>query len=368
MVDTGPLMKLGRYEVKEKIAAGGMATGYRAVQTGVGGFRSVVAIKLLHNHLAPDKHFKKMFTEEARVGAVLNHRCLLNVLDYGEEEGVSYIVTEYFPSSSLEELVEKKKKVPLAEALYILAEAAEGLGALHVAKDIDGKRKMGLVHRDISPQNILIGQDGRVKVIDYGIIKKEDPTEKTRAGLVKGKLRYMSPEQACGGPVAPPSDLYSLGAAFLRCVTGQKPHGGGNTAEIMASARTGIDYLTMGKKAKLPASVKKILERLLNPDASLRYESGEELAKEARKALAEESTGYDVSTFRRWVESVPGVGRARRKKKKAGKPGEDLIESPTGIVRRPYSGEGIHPKWVFGGLAALFLMALCAHLLSSLTG
>jgi eukaryotic-like serine/threonine-protein kinase len=331
----------------------------------VGGFRSVVAIKLLHNHLATDKHFKKMFIEEAKVGAVLNHRCLLNVMDYGEEEGVSYIVTEYFPSASLEQLVEKKKKVPLAEALYVLAEGAEGLGALHLSRDIDNKRRMGLVHRDISPHNILIGHDGRVKIIDYGIIKKEDPTEKTRAGLVKGKLRYMSPEQACGGPVGPASDLYSLGAAFLRCVTGQKPHGAGNTAEIMARARTGVDYAELTRKVKLPASVKKILDKLLNPDATLRYTSGEELARAVRQALAEESPDYDVSTFRRWVESIPGVG-GKPRKAGAKKKSDDLVESATGLVRRPYMGDGIHPKWVFAGLATLFVMALFAHLLESI--
>ncbi len=359
-------MKLGRYEVKEKIASGGMATVYRAVQVGVGGFRSVVAIKILHPHLAPEAQFKKMFLDEARIGALLNHRCLLNVLDYGEEEGVSYIVTEYFPSFSLEELVEKARKVPLNEALFILSEAAEGLQALHEARDIDGKRKLGLVHRDISPHNILIGHDGRVKIIDYGIVKKEDPTEKTRAGLVKGKLRFMAPEQATGETVEPATDLYSLGVVFLRCVSGDKPHGSGSTAEIMARARTGLDAEPLAKKAKLPANVRKIIDKLLLPDPKERYRTASALGTEVRKIVAKESPGYDINTFRSWVEKYirKGAGGGRKRGKKAA---ETEIQG-TGIVRVPPSGEGIHPRWVFYGLAALFGVALLAHLIDSLFG
>jgi eukaryotic-like serine/threonine-protein kinase len=366
-METGPLMKLGRYEVKEKIAAGGMATVYRAVQVGVGGFRSIVAIKILHPHLASDDHFKKMFLDEARIGALLNHRGLLNVLDYGEEEGVSYIVTEFFPSLSLEELAVKARKVPLPEALFILAEAAEGLEALHTAKDIDGKKKLGLVHRDISPHNVLIGHDGRVKVIDYGIVKREDPTEQTRAGLVKGKIRYMAPEQASGKPVEPATDLYSLAVLFLRCVTGVKPHGTGTTAEIMARARNGVELEPLAKKAKLPEAVSKVLEKLLDPNPKERHKSSAKLATEVRKVLAGEAPGYDLSTFQLWVEKhVKKKTRAPRSKaaKKAAAASEIL--QGTGIVRVPPSTDGIHPRWVFYGLATMFGVALLAHLLTAL--
>jgi serine/threonine protein kinase len=366
-METGPLMKLGRYEVKEKIAAGGMATVYRAVQVGVGGFRSVVAIKILHPHLAGDDHFKKMFLDEARIGALLNHRGLLNVLDYGEEEGVSYIVTEYFPSFSLEDLAAKARRIPLHEALFILAEAAEGLEALHTAKDIDGKKKLGLVHRDISPHNILIGHDGRVKIIDYGIVKREDPTERTRAGLVKGKVRYMAPEQAAGAKVQPATDLYSLGVVFLRCVTGDKPHGTGATAEIMARARNGIELPPLAKKAKLPADVVSLLEALLNTDPKARPRSAAELNTHVRQLLAEESPGYDLGKFTQFVESHVG------KRRKAASPripeandAATAILQGTGIVRVPPSNDGIHPRWVFYGLAAMFGVALMAHLVTSL--
>jgi len=361
-------VKLGRYEVKEKIASGGMASVYRAVQTGVGGFRSVVAIKILHPHLARDKQFKKMFMEEARIGALLKHRCLLNVMDYGEEEGVSYIVTEFFPSLSLEDLAERARKIPLAEALYVLAEAADGLHALHEARDINQKKRLGLVHRDISPHNILIGLDGRVKIIDYGIIKKHDATERTRAGIVKGKLRYMAPEQACGGPVSPQSDLYSLGIVFLRCITGQRPHGSGSTAEIMAKARVGVDYDTAAKKAKLPQSVKKLLARVLVPDAAGRYPSALELGADVRKALASLSQGYEVNSFRQWLEknSAPPGKRGRRKRKKKKEEPRPATLETIGLVRTRVRGPGIHPKWVFYGLGILFILALAAHLLDKL--
>lgn len=365
-METGPLMKLGRYEVKEKIAAGGMATVYRAVQVGVGGFRSIVAIKILHPHLASDDHFKKMFLDEARIGALLNHRCLLNVLDYGEEEGVSYIVTEFFPSISLEDLAAKVRKIPLHEALFIISEAAEGLEAMHTARDIDGKKKLGLVHRDISPHNILIGHDGRVKIIDYGIVKREDPTERTQAGLVKGKVRYMAPEQAGGGQVGPASDLYSLAVVFLRCVAGGKPHGTGSTAEIMARARSGVDLEEMAGKVKLPGAGRAILDKLLDPDPRKRHRSAAELAGDLRKLMSSEAPSYDMGTFRQWLEkrikkkSGAGKGKTARKERDA----SEILQG-TGIIRVPPSTDGIHPRWVFYGMATMFGVALLAHLLKA---
>ena len=367
-METGPLVKLGRYEVKEKIAAGGMATVYRAVQTGVGGFRSVVAVKILHSHLARDQQFKRMFLEEARIGALLKHRCLLNIMDYGEEEGVSFIVTEFFPSVTLEDLTARARRVPLEEALFAFGEAADGLHALHEATDINDKKKLGLVHRDISPHNILVGLDGRVKIIDFGIIKKEDPTENTKAGVVKGKLRYMAPEQACGGPVSVRSDLYALGVVFLRCVTGKKPHGTGGTAEILARARVGVDHAAVAKRAKLPEPVRKILAKLLNPDAKERYESAARVAEDLRAYLAKISPGYEGNAFRRWLEQNAAApakrGKARKKQAQAA-PLADALTA-IGVVRTRSSGPGIHPKWVFYGLGGLFILALLAHLLDKL--
>lgn len=350
---TGPLLKIGRYEMKEEIASGGMATVYRAVQTGHGDVRSVVAVKVLHSHLARKREFQKMFLEEARVGAMLQHRCLLNVLDYGEEEGVSYIVTEYFPSLSLEQLVGKVKKVPLNEALFCLAEAAEALHALHEAKDLEGN-KLELVHRDVSPHNVLVGTDGRIKLIDFGIVKRKDPTEQTRTGIVKGKCRYMSPEQAAGKALGQPSDIYSLGIAFLRIVSGVRPHGDGDTGQIMARARTGLDPSKLARRAKLPKEVGELVGRIVAAKPGDRPKSALEVAKEARTLLASYNPSYDVHDFEKWMSTVGQKPRRKRgAKAPAAKPGRPL-----------YTGPGIHPKWVFYGLGTLFLVALLAHLLN----
>jgi len=356
---TGPLVKLGRYEVKEKIAAGGMATVYKAVQTGVGGFRSQVAIKLLHPHLANEDSYRRMFHEEARIGALLEHRCLLKVLDFGDEEGIAFIVTEYFPSLSLEELVTRAGKLPLAEALFVLSEAAEGLEALHQARDIEGKKRLGLVHRDISPQNVLIGTDGRVKLIDYGIVKRDDPTEKTRAGVVKGKVRYMSPEQAAGGSVDARSDLFSLGVVFLRCLTGEKPHGTGDTGEILARVRDGKDLVRQMAEARLPPPVAALVRKLVAHDPVARPASAQEVAAEARKLLNETNPGYEGHAFRTWLEKAgPSKKPARRRGK------TEMAKEPDAPAAAPppAPATGIHPRWVFLGLTALFLAALLAYL------
>lgn len=363
---TGPLMKVGRYEVQEKIGAGGMATVYRAIQTGIGGFRSIVALKLLHPELARDKQFRKMFLEEGRIGALLNHRCLLQVTDFGEEEGFYYLVSEYFPSVTLEELIRKARKLPLSETLFVLAEAAEGLDALHSAVDLDGK-ELGLVHRDVSPHNLLVGFDGRVKLIDFGIVKQREDSNRTRAGVVKGKCRYMSPEQAGGKRVSPQSDIYSLGVVFVRTLTGGRPFGQGSTGEILARARGGLDWEPLVARLGLPENVMDILRGMLAPDNNARYKSGMEVAEAARKALATVSSPYDSHSFVAWLQrvvrksdqadkstTIPPTGRRKAKK-----------VAPAATVVQPIEPSrldigGIHPRWIFVGMGILVLASLLA--------
>ncbi|GEM_PF-5744116 len=371
---TGPIVKIGRYEVKDKIAAGGMATVYRAVQTGIGGFKSLVALKILHPHLAKDPQFKKMFLEEARIGALLSHRCLLSILDYGEEEGVSYLVTEYFPSLTLEELVLKAKRLPLHEGLYLLAEAAEGLHALHEAKDMEGKR-LGLVHRDVSPQNILVHGDGRVKLIDFGIVKKEDPTERTVPGVVKGKVRYMSPEQASGKRVDLRSDIYALGIVFLRLVTGVKPHGSGDTGEIMARARAGVEVEPMLKRLRLPEAGVELISRMVATRAEDRPPDALTVARSAREILLSMVSSYDPHSFSMYLEGLSKEG-TRKGRNPAKEPEEARPDQPRGkkppspnttIAQSGSAGQaGIHPKWLFLGLLSLFGAALLAWAIGKL--
>ena len=357
-------MKLGDYELNELIATGGMAEVYRAVKVGPSGFRAPVAVKILLKNLARDEQFRKMFIEEARIGALLKHRCLLNILDFGEVEGVSFIVSELFASISLEDLIDKTGRIPVEAALFILAEAAEGLEALHAAKHPETGKKLGLVHRDISPHNILIGDDGRTKIIDYGIVKKSDPTEKTRAGLVKGKLRYMAPEQALGGPVGPQADLYALGVVFLRCVSGLKPLGTGTTGEIMARAQVGVDVNEMAKKARLPKPVKLLANDMVKPGAQDRIKTASDIVRRARKILSDLAPEYDHNRFQKWVEDTDRKKPRRGKRKKKAPVQSD--PQPTGIVRIESQGRGLHPKWIFFGLSVLFGVALLAHLLNML--
>mgnify|MGYP002640132548 CR=1 FL=1 len=373
-MQTGPLVQIGRYEVKDKVASGGMATVYRAVQTGIGGFRSVVALKVLHPHLAREDQFRKMFLEEARIGALLQHRNLLPVLDYGEEEGVYFLVTEYFPSDSLEQLIKKAGKIPLQEALYILAEVADGLGALHEARDLDDKR-LGLIHRDISPQNVLVGTDGRLKLIDYGIVKKDDPTEETRAGVVKGKCRYMSPEQAGGEELTPASDIYALGVVLVRMLSGKRPHGEGSTGEIMARARTGLDPEGELKRLKLPENVRDIIQKMLEKEPGKRHKNATEVVQEARKALSSVASPYDMHSFQGWLtrQSSPrkkGAKGARKSPAASGKKGDVGTRHRSSLRAEPsyMDTRGIHPKWVFFGLAGLFGVALMGYLISQLVG
>ncbi len=366
---TGPIVKIGRYEVKDKIAAGGMATVYRAVQTGIGGFKSLVALKILHPHLAQDPQFKKMFMEEARLGALLSHRCLLSVLDYGEEEGISYLVSEYFPSMSVEELVGKAKRLPIHESLFVLAEAAEGLHSLHEVKDMDGKR-LALVHRDVSPHNILVGLDGRVKLIDFGIVKKGDPTERTVPGVVKGKVRYMAPEQASGRQVDARCDIYALGLVFLRMVTGSKPHGVGATGEMMAKARAGLDLEPVLRKLRLPEAAEKLLRSMLAVKPDDRPADALVVARTVREILAGMASSYDVHSFAMFLEGIKnreGRKKATEDAAEGAKPAAGELDKPKGRGSDGQSDSenvGIHPRWLFLVLLGLFGAALVAWLSS----
>ncbi len=213
----------GNYEILRKLAAGGMAEVFLAKHRGLGGFERLVCIKRILPHLSEQEDFIKMFQDEARIVANLIHPNIAQIYDIGNLDGMYYIAMEYVRGEDLRRVynqeVARGRAMPLEPAAHIVMGAAAGLDFAHRQTSIDG-RPLGIVHRDVSPQNILITYDGHVKLIDFGVAKAEGKLNETRSGVLKGKYSYMSPEQASGDPIDGRSDLFALGITLYEVTTG----------------------------------------------------------------------------------------------------------------------------------------------------
>lgn len=276
--------KLERYEILAKLAAGGMATVYVARVQAVAGFERLVAIKVLHANLAHEDEFIRMFQDEARLAARIRHPNVVPTIDVcdAKEAGCGYfIVMEYIEGDHLGALMSSahkaEERLPLPVVLRMVADALGGLGAAHALRD-DAGRTLNLVHRDVSPHNIMVGRDGVVRLTDFGVAKAEDRLTHTRDGQVKGKLAYMAPEQAVSGATDARSDLFSVGVILWECMTGQRLFRADTTAGTLnkllrepIAAPSSIDP----SLAPLDALIAKALAR--EPDA--RFQTADEFAR-----------------------------------------------------------------------------------------
>ena len=215
----------GRYELLRKIAIGGMGAVYLARQKGPVGFQKLLVLKRLLPHLSEDDEFIQMFLDEGRIAAHLNHPNIAQIYDLGDVDGQYFIAMEYVHGEAVGPLglraQQRKVVIPLGLKCRIIADAAAGLDHAHQARSPSG-RKMGLIHRDVSPQNVLVGFNGNVKLIDFGVAKVSGKLSQTIVGTIKGKHAYMSPEQARGEELDARSDVYGLGTVFYELLTNQR--------------------------------------------------------------------------------------------------------------------------------------------------
>ena len=215
----------GNYELIERLATGGMAEIFRAKQLGLEGFEKEVVVKRILPHLAREAQFIKMFLDEARIAARLSHPNVTQIYNLGAQGGTYFIAMEYVDGRDLREVWRmceaRGEPMPPQYACRIIAEAAAGLHHAHKKTNKQGK-PLGIVHRDVSPQNILISSTGDVKVVDFGIAKAADSSTHTRAGVLKGKFAYMAPEQAAGGRVDRRTDIFALGVVLHELLTGRR--------------------------------------------------------------------------------------------------------------------------------------------------
>lgn len=279
---------LGRYALYGEIAAGGMATVHIARLIGSVGFARTVAIKRLHPHLAKDPDFVSMFLEEARLAARVRHPNVVATLDVVQEDNELFLVMEYVAGESLSRLVRKTRekggRIPPRFVVAMVCQALEGLHAAHDATSERGT-PLGIVHRDVSPQNIHVGIDGVARVLDFGIAKATNRVQETRTDQIKGKVAYMSPEQLAKGPIDRRADVYSASVLLWEALTGARLFKADDVPSLVYSIMNDEIKPPSQVAPDLPLGMDAIVMKGLERDASKRWESARAMAVALEKIL-----------------------------------------------------------------------------------
>jgi eukaryotic-like serine/threonine-protein kinase len=304
-----PGKELGQYELLLPIAQGGMATVWAARRKGLRGFQKTVAVKTMLPSLSDDPQFETMFLEEARLASGIHHPNVAEILDLGEQDDILYIVMEWVDGEALSVLSRAAAKgnmpFPQRIALRVAGQACLGLHAAHELRDpLNDDQLLGLVHRDVSPQNILVTYDGHVKLVDFGVAKATNRASgETTAGQLKGKVPYMSPEQARGGQVDRRTDIFAMGIVLYKLTTGAHPFAGENDLVTMRNIISRPALPPRLKKPDLPADLEQVLMKCLHKDADKRYQTMLELERAVQAVLAKDPpvTDDDISMFARTV-------------------------------------------------------------------
>jgi tetratricopeptide (TPR) repeat protein len=273
--------RYGKYLLLEKIATGGMAQLFRGKLVGVQGFEKIIAIKQILPHLSAEKELVDAFIDEAKLAALLNHQNIVQIYDFGQVEDSYFISMEYLFGKDLRAIASKSREreapLGLQNALYIATRICAGLDYAHKLKGFQGKA-LNLIHRDISPQNIFITYEGEVKIVDFGIAKAASQSTITQMGMIKGKVAYMSPEQATGNPIDHRSDIFSTGILLYEMLSGKRMFQG-DTMQILAKVRKGDFDPPEAAIPGLPITLYKVLHKALEKEPSDRYQTcGEMLA------------------------------------------------------------------------------------------
>ncbi|CAM3417475.1 serine/threonine protein kinase [Corallococcus sp. ZKHCc1 1396] len=276
-------VRFGNYRLIDRIAVGGMAEIFLAHQVDSRGDETPIVIKRIRPHLSKHAAFVKMFLNEARLASQLNHPNIVQIHDLGKIVDSYFIAMEYVSGRDMRRIVPKAEAMgipfPLVYALKIASCVCAGLHYAHVKKDLHGN-PLNIVHRDVTPENIVVAFDGTVKVLDFGIAKAANQVEETRSGEIKGKLSYMSPEQCLGRPLDCRSDIFSLGTVLYEWLTGFKLFTGESDVAVMRSITEAKIYAPSYFREDLPERVEAILMRALARDRERRYATAADMQRD----------------------------------------------------------------------------------------
>jgi len=289
--------RLDRYELIGEIATGGMATVFLARLGGVGGFQRFVAIKRLHPHLANEEEFVQMFLDEARLAAVIHHPHVVPILEVGTSDSGYYLVMEYVEGDTLARIVARAMSggdfVPRPILVRCLLDSLAGLHAAHELTDERGQL-LGLVHRDISPQNILVGVDGSSRITDFGVARATSRLSNTGAGRLKGKLAYMAPEQTRGEDLDRRTDLFAMGTILWEVLAGQRLFKASTEAATLSRVLIRPIPRIIEANPDVPPEFEEVTARSLERDPNRRFQSAAEMA-DALERVAKEAAKSSTS-------------------------------------------------------------------------
>lgn len=304
--------RFGKYELQRKLAVGGMAEIFLATYTGPEGFKKHVAVKRILPHLTEDQDFVTMFLDEARLVARFNHPSIVQIFELGQVQQRYFLAMEYVHGVSMSKVLKAcaKKQVPfpLEYGAKILANACEGLEYAHNFTDADGT-PLNLIHRDVSPQNIMLSYDGVVKVLDFGIAKAAGNIYQTRTSSLKGKAAYMSPEQITQkSGLDRRSDIFSLGIVLFEFATGKRPFGGDTELELMMSIVQSAPTDPKQINPNVPEDLAKVMYKALDKDRNKRYQTAREMRAELEHFLLSRQVLVDSYTLGNFVREVVPPG------------------------------------------------------------
>lgn len=304
---SGPADRLGRYELLRRLGSGGMAEVHLARAAGLEGFQKLVVLKRILPHLSADQEFVRMFLAEARLAAILDHSNVVQVFDIGKEGADYFFTMEYVYGENLQTILRairrKGDALPLELAVAIAIGAATGLHYAHDRVGFDGM-PLQIVHRDVSPTNVMVTYDGCVKVADFGIAKVTSRTDVTQAGIRKGKVPYMSPEQCRAQPLDRRSDVYALGIVLYECATMGRLFDGDNEFGVMNRIVNGDVPLPSTKRQNFPKDLERIIMKALASDRDRRYASGAEMVADLERFARERKLRVSSSALGEFMHAL----------------------------------------------------------------
>lgn len=297
----------GRYRLIEKIAAGGMAEVYKAKVEMFGGVEKIVVIKRILPQFNGDIEFMKMFEDEAKISSGLQHANLVHVFDFGRIDGSYYLAMDYVEGADLQSVLRechfRRIPIPMELSVLLVSEMLRGLDYAHRKSDPSGK-KMGIVHRDISPANIMISYDGNVKLMDFGIAKAKSKSSTTQIGTLKGKYSYMSPEQARGEEVDFRSDIFSCGIICYELVTGVRPFRGKSELEILERVKAARYDPPKAVNPHIPQRLSDIIDTALQQDREKRFQETGAFCDKLTAVLSEFDNRPDSGSLTKFLRKV----------------------------------------------------------------
>src|SRR5450432_3580966 len=303
-------LPFGKYYLLERINVGGMAEVFKAKTFGVEGFERLLAVKRILPNIAEDEEFITMFIDEAKIAVQLQHANIAQIFDLGKVDESFFIALEYVHGRDLRSIFDRMRSrgeaVPIAMACYMVMQVCEGLDYAHNKRDGQG-RELHLVHRDISPQNVLVGFEGEIKLIDFGIAKAAGKASKTQAGILKGKFGYMSPEQVRGLPIDRRSDIFSVGIVLYELLTNERLFVGESDFSTLEKVRNVEIMPPSSYNKKIPSELERIVLKVLAKDPEDRYQNAIDLHDDLQAFLHKIGEFYSRKDLAAWMKKMFAV-------------------------------------------------------------